>query len=453
MPWADIHKTILDCMSEAVYVLNRDMEIIYANPATERLTGYTYEESVGKKCDNIFCERSLRCDELCPLKQTMNELHPILHRDAETRTREGDIKQTQISVSPFYEDAECVGSVVVIKDITSLKLAEEQKERLISELQEALALKNMAEESLRRSEKQLRDIIDFLPDMTFAIDPQGKITTWNRAAEEYTGVRAEDILGKGDQEYSIPFFGMRRPMLVDMVFRPVGEAERLYHHTKREGRVIVGEGYINGAKHGKAFVSARAVPLVDSNDNIIGAIESLRDITARKREEEKLRERSEKDHLTMIFNRRKLFEILEIEVEKAVRYSRPLSVILIDLDHFKKVNDLHGHHIGDLVLKATTRIIENVKRRVDIFARYGGEEFIVVCPETDIEGSLSLAEKMRSSVEHHFHPVAGRVTISAGVAELSAGDTFELIIKRADEALYAAKKAGRNRVEGRPRNT
>ena len=307
--------------------------------------------------------------------------------------------------------------------------------------------RNQAEESMRRSENRLKDIIDFLPDTTFAVNLEGRVTTWNRAAEDYTGVKAEEILGKGDQEYSIPFYSLRRPMLVDVVLKPAEEVARLYSNVRREGRVVVGEGYIHGAKHGEAYVLTRAVPLLDSSDNVIGAIESIRDITVLKHREENLRELSEKDPLTMIYNRRKLFDMLEVEVEKANRYCRPLSLLLLDLDYFKDVNDKYGHNIGDIVLKTTTQIVADVIRKVDIFARFGGEEFVIICPETDIDGAVLLAEKIRTAVEQHSYPMVGNITISAGVSELVDTDSVNTLIKKADDVLYAAKKRGRNRVE------
>lgn len=113
-------------MSEAVYVMDRDMKIIYVNPAAEELTGYTADDSVGKKCQDVFCERSLRCETSCPPKTAIREKRPILHREAETKTKNGDLIRAQISFSPFYRGDECIGSVIVIKDITDVKRAEEQ---------------------------------------------------------------------------------------------------------------------------------------------------------------------------------------------------------------------------------------------------------------------------------------------------------------------------------------
>src|ERR1039457_1940589 len=174
--------------------------------------------------------------------------------------------------------------------------------------------------------------------------------------------------------------------------------------------------------------------------------ELMVEVAERRRFEEKFRELSETDHLTMIYNRRKLNDVMTIEIEKARRYARPLSLIMMDLDHFKRVNDTYGHSVGDSVLKATAHIVSGMLRIVDVFARFGGEEFIVLCPETDIDGAAALANKIRIAMEEFSHPVAGTVTVSAGVAEYNQNNTGMALIEKADLALYTAKKAGRNRV-------
>lgn len=124
MNFTSIHEAILKGMSEAVFVTDRDLKIQYVNPAAEKLTGYSWDESVGKKCHEIFCEQSYRCSDGCPLQRAMSDRKPILHREAETRTKNGGVRETQISISPFFDNNECVGVVLVIKDITELKKAE-----------------------------------------------------------------------------------------------------------------------------------------------------------------------------------------------------------------------------------------------------------------------------------------------------------------------------------------
>ena len=129
MNFTSIHEAILNGMSEAVFVTDREMRIQYVNPAAEKLTDYSWDDAVGKHCHDIFCELSYRCADGCPLKKAMKEKEPILNREAETRTRTGEVRQTQISSSPFFDEGECVGVVLVVKDITELKKAEVKIQR------------------------------------------------------------------------------------------------------------------------------------------------------------------------------------------------------------------------------------------------------------------------------------------------------------------------------------
>jgi two-component system, cell cycle response regulator len=156
------------------------------------------------------------------------------------------------------------------------------------------------------------------------------------------------------------------------------------------------------------------------------------------------------DGLTQIHNKRYLYEALEREIVRGRRHERHLAVLLFDIDHFKRINDMHGHLAGDFVLKEVARIIQSRIRRDEVFARYGGEEFAIVLPETSLEGAAALGEMLRQKVAEHafvFQADSIRVTISIGVALLQENDrTANDLIKRADEKLYQAKNSGRNRV-------
>jgi diguanylate cyclase (GGDEF)-like protein len=166
---------------------------------------------------------------------------------------------------------------------------------------------------------------------------------------------------------------------------------------------------------------------------------------------DKLREQSVRDALTGLFNRRYFEETLEREVSRARRKSLPLAAIMVDIDHFKRVNDTFGHDAGDTVLRAVAQRMLSVLRGSDIVCRYGGEEFVLLMPDSTVAGALARAEELGESVARmrisHADRPLGRVTLSAGVAAFPehAASGAELVA-RADEALYAAKESGRNRV-------
>ncbi|SNZ07164.1 diguanylate cyclase (GGDEF) domain-containing protein [Persephonella hydrogeniphila] len=162
---------------------------------------------------------------------------------------------------------------------------------------------------------------------------------------------------------------------------------------------------------------------------------------------EKFRILSEIDTLTGIYNKGKFNRVLDEELKKVRRYKRPLGLILFDIDHFKKINDTYGHQVGDYVLKTVAKIVKDNIRDTDIFARWGGEEFVILAPETDINGLKILAEKLRKAIEDYNFEKVGKVTASFGITEAIPEDTVDSVVRRADEALYAAKERGRNRVE------
>lgn len=155
------------------------------------------------------------------------------------------------------------------------------------------------------------------------------------------------------------------------------------------------------------------------------------------------------DKLTGLYNRHFVVEQLERQHDLFVRYGTTCSIVLLDVDHFKKVNDLYGHSVGDNVLVAFSRCIEPQLRQGDIFARYGGEEFMLVLPITDLNAALHLADRIRSTLASTIlidQPIPLNITASFGIAQIGRGDTVANWLNRADQALYGAKANGRNCV-------
>lgn len=152
------------------------------------------------------------------------------------------------------------------------------------------------------------------------------------------------------------------------------------------------------------------------------------------------------DDLTQIYNRRKFFDLASYEINRNVRHEHPLSIIMIDIDHFKNINDTHGHPVGDKILRLLSDTISSIIRTTDIFGRIGGEEFALVLPETNKQIASQFAERIRKCIENEKFPVIGHLTICMGVTQHYPDDSSSSIFSRADIALYAAKEAGRNRV-------
>lgn len=171
------------------------------------------------------------------------------------------------------------------------------------------------------------------------------------------------------------------------------------------------------------------------------------EIMQRQKIEQELVQLATIDPLTAIPNRRKFDEALQYELNRDLRYNHALSLIFCDLDYFKKINDQHGHKIGDDALKEFASLMSSHTRNTDILARWGGEEFVLLLPETDIRTAGSIAEKLRTETENHEFAYIGKITASFGVTEFTQGDNEITFIKRADDALYRSKENGRNRIE------
>jgi len=250
-------------------------------------------------------------------------------------------------------------------------------------------------------------------------------------------------------------------LIVDSSEERIGELEQSMDRLVREKRAL----------HGRAReLEDQAAALADSSaaavELVIEAREQMHTLQQAKRtlerENEVLEEQTFLDGLTGLFNHRYLEQQIEIELARAKRYESPLSLIFIDIDHFKHLNDFLGHMAGDTVLRELAAVVRSEFRRADIpirmtgepFAvRYGGEEFVVILPETRRDGAHVAAERLRARIEATDFPGGdtqprGRVTVSMGVAELRPTDeNAEQLLRRADLALYAAKRNGRNRIE------
>jgi diguanylate cyclase (GGDEF)-like protein len=225
----------------------------------------------------------------------------------------------------------------------------------------------------------------------------------------------------------------------------------------------------NLKKDGSTYiVDTTIVPIIDIDGDIVEYIGIRHDITELEQAKEQLKllnfsmkkkvtelydmtqsleQQASTDVLTGIFNRYKFDEVFDIELKKAKLNDSDLCLILFDIDHFKDINDTFGHGAGDTALSEVARIVAQNVKRGDVFARWGGEEFAVLAISTPIEGGVALSQKLKEEIgSNHFGFVA-KITASFGVAAYKHGDSTEDLLKRADNALYAAKKNGRNRVE------
>ncbi|MCX5853722.1 MAG: PAS domain S-box protein [Deltaproteobacteria bacterium] len=278
-------------------ILRRDHagNVTFLNEYAQNFFGYTEEEIVGRNIvGTIVPEVESTGRNLRQMVEDIG-LNPdrYVNNINENIRRNGERVWIAWTNKPVRDENGRVASVLCIgNDITERK---------------------RAEEALRESRQQLADIINFLPDATFVIDNDKKIVTWNRAMEEMTGVKKEDVIGQGDYVYTIPFYGERQPYLLDLIDSSDEELKSRYQYVRRKGNTLFAETFTPALYGGKgAYVRATGAPLFDVLGNRVGAIESIRDITDRKRAEEALK-RSEKLYRSVIENIRDTFYRADIE--------------------------------------------------------------------------------------------------------------------------------------------
>lgn len=212
--------------------------------------------------------------------------------------------------------------------------------------------------------------------------------------------------------------------------------------SKKENAVIE---VLHKTKEGKVLPIEITCRLIQEEDKKY-IISIARDISTLKAMNANLKKMATTDNLTGIYNRHKFEEMYKAEIERVLRYETPLSMIMVDIDHFKMVNDTYGHDVGDYVIKSIVDVVKKKIRNIDIFVRWGGEEFIILCPQTDSFSATTLAEKLRSAIDDTSFDKVGNITCSFGVTSYVKKESENSFIKRLDSALYRAKDEGRNRV-------
>ncbi len=413
----------------------------YLSPAWTTLTGYTVEESLGRNIlDFVYpddrAENSLRKQQL-----ESGEIHSSRHVKRLLR-QDGTFVWIEVDLRVLYDaDGAFLGSVGTIRDISD----------------------RIALEDAIRHERELAAVtLMALSDGVLTLNAQRRIEFLNHAAADLLGLqRTADALDRPIEDVLT---------LESRELRTVLDAAC----TARQPRTLGDRCRLRGANADWSDVDLSLIPLtrqrraapsfLDPHGGRVGeptlgalsgaddgAIIVLRDVREQRALQAKLSHQAHHDALTQTLNRAGMLDALRRAHAVFRRTGAPFSQILVDLDHFKLVNDHHGHAAGDEALRQVAHALQNALRPGDHLARWGGEEFLCLLPHTGLEQATALAERIRSAVQaleltHGHQPIA--LTISAGVSATSADgtDTLEQVLQRADFALYEAKQAGRNCV-------
>ena len=542
---------VLDQIQDSVVITDLDGVISYLNRAQSLMLQAPRRSWIGRHV-SLFGDlpgSDATRQEILDLTRTLGEWSGrVASPAADGATRSTHLRTTLVK----DEDDRPIAMVGIGTDIT-----------------EQLA----TERALMTSQRQLSDIIDFLPDATLAIDRDKRVIIWNKAIEAMTGIPASQMLGRGDHLYTVPFYGERRRQLMDILLEDDPDVGRWYSGLVRVGDTITAETFCGALNGGKgAWIYVKASPLRDQAGRVTGVIEIMRDITERKRAEEALRRSQEifslfmrhspiytfirtvsssesrflqasdnfelmfgvrgadisgksvsevfppdlatqvaaedwavvssgerlvrdeeydgryyttikfpilqgretllagytiditerkrleaalqqqatTDELTGLVNRRHFLHLAAEEMRRAQRLDHPFGIALIDLDNLKHINDTFGHAAGDQALIALARLGRETLRAIDVLARFGGDEFALLLPEATPEQAYEALERLRRAVSATQVAVDGRrvaLGISAGVVGATEHtESLDMLLQRADSALYEAKANGRNWV-------
>ena len=294
------------------------------------------------------------------------------------------------------------------------------------------------------SQASFESVLEQLHDGVYVLDRERKVVLWNRSAEQLSGFQKAEVLGRPCSDNILVHVDAQGNSLCKGACPMVA--------TMADGKPRENLVYLRHRDGHRVPVSVRASVLRDDDGNVVGAIEVFSDGTHEVETQKQLEELERQamiDPLTQLPNRRFLDVRLENRNDELVRYGWTYGLILLDVDHFKLVNDTHGHDVGDRVLQTVARTLRGNARRSDDIGRWGGEEFLGIAGRVALEELTVVAERLRAQVEASRIEVDGQskgVTVSAGATTARPGESRASVTQRVDALLYEAKNAGRNRI-------
>jgi len=473
-------------MADSITIQDLEFNIIYQNRGMREVFG----SHLGEKCYAVYEKRDKTC-EGCGLQKVFEtgEVTVVLRN---ALSDSGQLISWENVCIPLYDDeGNIVAGMEICRDVTTRGALEEevrarniqlgqlndQLERNKIELQEALKQREelarhleqemeqriqqnkefikskLTEEALKTSEKRLADMVNFMPDIVVAIDLEGKIIIWNRAAEELSGRKAEDMLGKGNYEHAIPFYGERRPVLLDLVMMPIEEIKRFYPNVSIRDGVIKGESTTRSEK-GDVHLLGTAAPLYDSDGNVIGAIECVSNITERKKAEEKIYQLAEYQkaildnagYIVIATTEEGVITTFNPQAERALGYSAEECIgkltpaIIHDREEVIERAQIFSKELGVPLEPGIEVVIAKARRNLPnmhewTFIRKDGSRFPVMLsvtalrnPQGEIIGFLGMGNDISRSkqVEKDLHLSAARTDALLKLSQMS-GSSFDEI--------------------------
>jgi len=450
------YRLLADHMTDVVWLRDLKLNLLYVSPSEEKIRGYTLAELQHMSFGQLLTPASVQAamelfNTEIPKVLADSAYSPVITREFQFYLQDGRLRTVESNMS-------------IIRDENGKPTAILGQDRDITE-------RKQVERDLHENEEKFRSLVEQSTDGVILIDEQGMIIEWNQAQSKITGIPKASALGANfwNIQHQIMTPERRARMTPEYLKKTYFESYLSgttdYSEKPRDIEIVSLSG-----EH--KFLQQTAFIVKTEKGRRMGTV--IHDITERKRIELELqrmganlaaanielqaalarqRQLAHTDVLTGINNRRRLYELAEHEFEIAVRYKQPLSAIMFDIDHFKKVNDTFGHTIGDQILQSVAQTASAELRSADVIGRYGGEEFVIILPMTNAQQAYPLAERIRERVAALRLPTEkgdATVTLSIGIVEMLRDTqlkSVEDLIRQADETMYAAKQAGRNRTE------
>lgn len=408
-----ILNTVVKSARDAIIMIDSAGNVTLWNAAAVQLFGYSEKEIIGKDLHKLILPVNIDYNDFkkgfMHYKLTGEGKSIGKTMEFKARHKDGHELDVEISLSSL-KIKDSLYAVGIVRDISERKQSQEE---------------------LENSHKEYLELSENAPIGIMKCDIRGNIV--------YANQKTLEIVGSPSIEETKKINLLTFPLLVNS-----GLAETLKECLEINKSGVYEMNY--ETKWGKKiWLRLHIKPLANKN-TVVGAQIIIDDITEKKQMEYELRHLSTIDYLTNIYNRRFFTEKLETEVERAQRTGGNFSLVMLDIDHFKKINDNFGHNAGDLVLKSIAEMIKNRIRKIDCLARWGGEEFVILLLDTTVSMSKVLIEELRESISKIYIPCVDSVTASFGVVGYSKDDNVDILVQKADAMMYKAKTEGRNCV-------
>lgn len=403
-------RSIFQAMSEGIIVMDAQGKVTECNLASQEILQLNSSEILGHSSEEIKYKAIKEDGTLFeytdrPFYKVLHEKEPQFNVIMGVTRKNNTVVWVLINAQPIFSDdfSTILSVVITLNDITAYRQSKHDLEKYLQIIDTHIIISNT--------------------------DVQGVITEVSEAFCKISGYTKEELIG---QKHNI----VRHPDMPSTLYKEMW-------YSLKQGDSWHGE-IKNRCKDGTTYwVNAIITPRYHEDLQLVGYMAIHHNITDKKRVEEL----SITDRLTKLYNRLKLDELFASFLNSAKRHQIPLSIILLDIDKFKLVNDTYGHQVGDSLLQEIATLLKTNVRLEDAVGRWGGEEFLILLPNSDEKAACLLAEKLRNLIEMQDFTHVGHRTASFGVASYHLDDDEKSMVARADEALYRAKEKGRNRVE------